>query len=215
MAKLTINAEPGPDTYEITGVFAAPRELVYRARVGPDLVREWWGLRSTTTTIEMLKTRKSGRWRFILRGSSGEEYAFSGVYHLANEPEQPIYTFEFEPMPGHVLLETLAFEAQPDGTTRAIDSGVLQAVENRDGMLTSGMESGAQESWDRLDVLLARLQQEPGVTGQSPEGATTAAEAATKTRSPSPACSLPPRGRFRTTRWRKPEPASSASSPCH
>jgi uncharacterized protein YndB with AHSA1/START domain len=164
MAKLSITAEPGSHAYEISGVFDAPRELVYRAHVDPALVPEWWGLRSTTTTVDELDVRKGGRWRYIQRGSSGEEYAFNGVYHLANAPEQLIYTFEFEPMPGHVLLETMTFEAQPDGTTRVIDLGVFQSVEDRDGMINSGMESGAQESWDRLEELLARLQQESRAT---------------------------------------------------
>jgi len=36
------------------------------------------------------------------------------------------------------------------------DSSVFQSVADRDGMLQSGMESGAAESMDRLDEYLAK-----------------------------------------------------------
>jgi hypothetical protein len=44
-------------------------------------------------------------------------------------------------MAGHVLLETIAFEGLPDGTARLIDTGVFQSVEDRDAMLSTGMEA--------------------------------------------------------------------------
>ena len=70
-------------------------------------------------------------------------------------PERIVYTFEYEGLPGHVLLETISFEEQ-DGKTHMTDSSVFQSVADRDGMLQSGMESGAAESMDRLDEYLAK-----------------------------------------------------------
>ncbi len=58
-------------------------------------------------------------------------------------------------MPGHVLLETIVLEDQ-DGKTLMTDSSVFQSVGDRDGMLQSGMETGAAESLDRLEQYLAR-----------------------------------------------------------
>jgi uncharacterized protein YndB with AHSA1/START domain len=60
-------------------------------------------------------------------------------------------------MPGHVLLETMTLEAQADGTTRLTVSSIFQSVADRDGMISSGMEQGANESYDRLDELLATM----------------------------------------------------------
>jgi uncharacterized protein YndB with AHSA1/START domain len=77
------------------------------------------------------------------------------VYHDLQAPERIVYTFEFEGMPGHVLLETIVFEDQ-GGRTLMTDSSVFQSVGDRDGMLQSGMESGASESLDRLDAYLAK-----------------------------------------------------------
>lgn len=154
MAKQTLTAEPGSHEIVMTRVFDAPPEKVYQAFTDPALIPQWWGMEGVTTIVDELDVRKGGKWRFIHRGEGGEEYAFNGVYlHLAPN-EQVVYSFEFEPMPGHILMETVTLEAQPDGKTKVIDSSVFQSVADRDGMLASGMESGATESWDRLEALL-------------------------------------------------------------
>ena len=70
--------------------------------------------------------------------------------------ERLVYIFEFEGMPGHILVETVTFEEQ-DGKTTVSSTSLFESVEDRGGMLESGMESGAIESWDRLAELLERL----------------------------------------------------------
>jgi uncharacterized protein YndB with AHSA1/START domain len=59
-------------------------------------------------------------------------------------------------MPGHVVVETVTFEER-DGKTTVTSTSLFDSVEDRDGMLESGMEAGANESWDRLAELLERL----------------------------------------------------------
>jgi len=39
-------------------------------------------------------------------------------------PEQVVDTFDFEVMPGHVILETMTLEAQADGTTKLTAASV-------------------------------------------------------------------------------------------
>ena len=155
MADLQVVADPGTHEIQITRSFDAPRELVYKAFTDPDAVRRWWGLRGSETDVDELEARPGGRWRFVQRDGSGGEEGFHGVYHDAVAPERIVYTFEYEGMPGHVLLETIILEEQ-DGKTRMTDSSVFQSVADRDGMLQSGMESGAAESMDRLDEYLAK-----------------------------------------------------------
>jgi uncharacterized protein YndB with AHSA1/START domain len=58
---------------------------------------------------------------------------------------------------GHELLETVTFE-EHDCKTKCTDRTVFQTVEDRDGMLKSGMEEGAAETMDRLAELLKKLQ---------------------------------------------------------
>jgi len=135
-------------------VFDAPRELVFKAYTEPTLIPKWWGQRNTTTTVDKMEVKPGGLWRFIQRDADGNEYAFNGEYREIVPPERLAYTFEFEGMPGHVLLETVTFEEQ-DGQTKVKVLALFDSVEDRDGMLQSGMEAGANESNDRLAELLA------------------------------------------------------------
>ena len=137
-------------------VFDAPRELVFKAYTDPNLIPKWWGPRKYTTTVDKMDVRVGGAWRFVQRDADGHEYAFNGVYREIAPPERLSYTFEFEGMPGHVLVETVTFEER-DGKTKVIVTSLFASVEDRDGMLHSGMEQGANESQDRLAELLETL----------------------------------------------------------
>jgi len=92
----------------------------------------------------------------VQQGPEDNEHAFNGVYHECLSPQRLIYTFEWEGMPGHVLLETVRFEEYEGGKTKMTVTSVFQTVEDRDGMLSSGMEEGAIETWDRFAELLAK-----------------------------------------------------------
>jgi uncharacterized protein YndB with AHSA1/START domain len=150
MSKTTVIAEPGKQEVVITRTFDAPRELVFRTFTNPDLIPQWWG---PGTIVDQMDARPGGSWRFVQRDEEGNEYGFHGVYHDITQPERVINTFEFEGMPGHVLLETVTFEEQ-DGKTMLRNLSVFQSVEDRDGMLMSGMEEGANVSLNRFAELL-------------------------------------------------------------
>ena len=70
-----------------------------------------------------------------------------------------IQTFEFDGLPesGHVTLETMTLEALPNNRTKLTTHSVFQSVSDRDGMVESGMESGVQEGYERLDEILAKM----------------------------------------------------------
>ncbi len=156
MTKLNVIAEPGKHEVIITRDVDAPRELVFKAFTDPKLVAQWWGQDTSTTIVDKMEVRTGGIWRYVMRDADGNEYAFYGVYHQISAPERLVYTFEFEGMPGQVLLQTITLE-EHNGKTRITDASVFQSVADRDGMLQSGMEGGAAESYDRLDQVLATL----------------------------------------------------------
>jgi uncharacterized protein YndB with AHSA1/START domain len=155
----TITAEPGKQEMLITREFDAPRELVFQAFTDPELYVQWLGPRRLTTFLETFEPRSGGRWRYIQKDPSGNEFAFRGVYHEVLAPERIIDTFEFEGLPeaGHVCLETLTLEELPEGRTRLAAQSVFQSVADRDGALQSGMEGGVNESYERLDELLGTM----------------------------------------------------------
>jgi uncharacterized protein YndB with AHSA1/START domain len=157
MTTSNLIAEPGKHEIIMARVFDAPRELVFKVMTDPKLIPQWWGQRDSTTIVDKMDVQAGGLWRYVQRDQQGNEFAFHGVYHSITAPEQVIDTFEFEGMPGHVILETMTLEEQADGTTKVTVSSVFQSVADRDGMLSSGMESGANESYDRLAELLATM----------------------------------------------------------
>jgi uncharacterized protein YndB with AHSA1/START domain len=156
-SKTTLIAEPGKQEIRITRTFDAPRDLVFKAFADPKHIPNWWGPRRLTTVVDKMDVKPGGEWRYVQRDEQGNEYGFHGVYHAITAPEQVISTFEFEGMPGHVALETATFEALPDGKTRYTATSVFQSLEDRDGMIASGMEGGMNETWDRFDELLKTL----------------------------------------------------------
>ena len=141
----------------MTRVFNAPRELVFKAHVDPTLIAQWWGPRDYTTIVDKMDVRPGGAWRLILRRADGSEEGFRGEFREIVPPERFTWTFEWEGMPGHVGLETYTFEEHA-GITTLTATSVFDTVEERDGVIASGMEAGANESADRLDELLASLQ---------------------------------------------------------
>lgn len=157
MSKLTVVVEPGKQEIFMTRMFDAPRELVFKAYTDPALIARWWGLRQNTTLIDEMEARPGGKWRFVERDPDGQEFAFHGVYHDVVAAERIVQTFEFEGMPGHVVMETSTFE-DVGGQTKVIAQSIFQSVADRDGMVASGMEYGAEEGYQRLDELLATLE---------------------------------------------------------
>jgi uncharacterized protein YndB with AHSA1/START domain len=137
-------------------VYDAPRELVFKAYTEPDLTPRWWGPRRLTTTVEKMDVKPGGAWRYVQHDAEGNAYAFHGRYREVLASERLVYTFEFEGVPGHPMLETATFEER-HGNTKLTVTDLFDTVEDRDGMLKAGMEQGAIESCDRLAELLADL----------------------------------------------------------
>jgi len=158
--KAKIIIEPEKQELFIIREFDAPRKLVFKAFTDPELYAQWIGPRGLKTNIETFEPKNGGSWRYIQKDPEGNEFAFHGVNHDVFAPERIITTFEFEGLPesGHVILDTAKFEELPGNRTRLVDQSVFQSVEDRDGMIQSGMEEGINESYDRLDELLVELQ---------------------------------------------------------
>jgi len=145
---------PGDREIHIERVFDAPRERVFAAHVDPELIPQWYGPRGGTTVLDYMDATTGGTWRFVFRGEDGSEHAFRGVFREVLVPERIVQTFEWEGMPGHVSVDTATFEDLGE-RTRIVSTSVFHTPEERDGMLESGMERGMNETYSRLDELLA------------------------------------------------------------
>ncbi len=156
--KITIKAEPGRQELFITREFEAPCELVYRAHTDPDLYVQWLGPRGYEMVLETFEPYSGGRWRYVHKDDQGNEFGFHGVFHEIS-PKRMIQTFEFEGLPesGHVILDTMQLEPLPGDRTRLTIHSVYQSVEDRDGMVQAGMETGLTQGYEKLDEVLVNL----------------------------------------------------------
>ena len=146
---------PSDREIRIERVFAAPRERVWRAMTDPALVAQWWG-RGNKVVIEKFEPVRGGHWRFVEHSPEGQ-HGFEGRFREVTPPERVVQTFEWDGMPGHVVVEHITLEDLGDGRTRIINVSLFHTTEERDGMLHSGMESGLNESYAALDEVLARM----------------------------------------------------------
>ena len=156
MPKTEYTVEPGRQDIVSTVVLDAPRELVFKAYTDPKLFARWWGPARYENRIEKFDIKPGGSWRIVQVGDDGSEHAFRGVTHDVTALERICQTFEYEPMAGHVALQTATFESLGN-KTRIVAQIVFQSVMDRDGMVASGMKSGADESMERLAELLQEL----------------------------------------------------------
>ncbi len=139
----------------LTRTFDAARERVFRAYTDPKAIPEWWGPKGYTTRVETMDVRPGGAWRYVQHDAEGREHAFHGVYRDVVAPERLSESFEYEGTPGHIVEETITFEEQRGGKTLVTVRARFASKEDRDGMLSAGMESGLRESYERLEALLA------------------------------------------------------------
>jgi len=154
LTELQITAEPGVPQVITTRTFDAPRELVFRAFVEPDLLVQWLGPRKYTMTIERYDVRDGGSYRYVHADDAGNAFGFHGVFHGDPSPDGMVQTFEFDGAPGHVSMDTLTLE-EHDGMTTVRTNSLFQTVEARDAMIEHGMAEGMREGYNRLDELLA------------------------------------------------------------
>lgn len=144
---------PSEREIRIERIFDAPRERVWRAMTDPALVSQWWG-RGNRLVIERMEVERGGHWRFVEHSPEGVQ-GFEGRYREVSPPTRIVQTFEWDGMPGHVVVETMVLEELGDGRTRIVTTSLFHTPEERDGMLSSGMEKGLNQSYEALDRLLA------------------------------------------------------------
>ncbi len=154
--KLTVTAEPGKQEIFMTREFDAPRELVFKAHIDPQLYVQWLGPHGYEMILETFEPVNGGKYRYVHKDTAGNEYGFHGTFH-ALSIDNMVQTFEFEGYPGHVSLDCMTLEELPGNRTKATIHSVFQSVSDRDGMIQNGMEKGVTEGYERLDDVLKAM----------------------------------------------------------
>jgi uncharacterized protein YndB with AHSA1/START domain len=153
--QVTIEADPDLPIIRMTRDFAATPAQLLRAHTDPDLFARWVGPDGMDTTIVDWDATSGGRWRYVARRGS-EEYAFHGSFHEVGDG-RIVQTFTFDGSPDDVALETLTFEDLGGGRTRLHAQSLVDSFQGRDQWLASGMETGVEQGYAKLDALIVEL----------------------------------------------------------
>jgi uncharacterized protein YndB with AHSA1/START domain len=153
-----IEAPADVPTITISREFDAPRELVFRAWTDPELLVQWLGPKASRMRITHWDCRTGGSWAYVDGREGDSEYAsFFGSFHEVREPSRLVQTFTWQGAPDGVSLETLTLEELPGGRSRSVITSVVDSFEVRDLILSSGMDTGVMEGYEKLDALLAGM----------------------------------------------------------
>ena len=160
--------------FVITRVLDAPRELVFKAWVDPELMAQWWGPHTFTNPVCTLDVQPGGAYRIVMRGPDGVDYPLKGVYREVARPERLVMTVDCSEHPDawHDLvnpnrdksmgrptldmLQTVTFENLEHATRLTVSIRFASAA-TRDALVKIGMNEGWSQSLDRLAAEVAKL----------------------------------------------------------
>src|SRR5690606_14461452 len=81
------------EVLELTRVFEAPRELVWRLWSDPEHIARWWGPETCWLDTVEMDFREGGKWHFWMRNGTGLDHHISGEYRAIQRPERLHFTY--------------------------------------------------------------------------------------------------------------------------
>jgi len=145
-------ATPDNRTIVVTRAFAAPRDLVFRAHTEPKLIKRWLlgppGWTMPTCEIDL---RVGGKYRYVWAHPTQAGFEIAGVYREIAAPERIVHSETFNG--GEAVVK--ATFAEKGGKTMLTTTMSFPGKGARDAALQTGMTDGMEQSYQRLDQVLA------------------------------------------------------------
>lgn len=141
--------------FELTRVFDAPRDLVWRNWIDPDAVSDWFAADTYKVTRASLDARVGGSWRVdYVSETDGSTYYEHGTYTEFNAPLRL----------GFTMTQTFAGDETPQMLVTVTLRDLVGRTELRfhqTGFASPAHRDGMHEGWSGvLDKLEARLGRE-------------------------------------------------------
>ena len=149
-------------TLVIARTVNAPRSLVWKMFSDPYHLAQWWGPKGYTNRVEKLDFRTGGSWLHVMIGPDGRELPTDNVILEVLEPERIVYRNApadpklFGDNPPPAFTKTLTFEEVEGGKTRLTLVASFDTETHREAVIRRGFAAGTNESFDKLEVHLAR-----------------------------------------------------------
>jgi uncharacterized protein YndB with AHSA1/START domain len=154
MSALTLKTE-GDTHVVVTRHFAAKPEVVYRAHTDPNLIQQWMtGPEGWTMPVCICDARPGGTIRYEWASKNKPGFYLTGEF-LDLEPGRRIVHVERMHLPDPTPDNHIETTFEPDGSGTLMTMRMtLPDAQTRTAMLGTGMESGMETSYARLDRML-------------------------------------------------------------
>lgn len=147
---------PTETSIVFTRVFHAPRALVFEAFTAPALLCRWMiGPDGWSMSVCEVDLRPGGRFRYVWKKPGGTEMGMGGTFLEVDPPGRIVHRelFDADWTGGETTVTTVLDERE--GVTHMTLTVEYSSRAARDGALATGMTSGMETSYARLDGLLA------------------------------------------------------------
>jgi len=144
---------PSDTEIEVTRVFNAPRQLVWDAHTQPRLVQRWLlGPDGWTMPICEIDFRVGGKYRYgWANPSDGRAFEMGGVFKEIAPIERIVHSERFGEAESQVTMRL----AETGGKTTMTLNIRYDSKAVRDAAFATGMTSGMERSYQRLDEIAA------------------------------------------------------------
>lgn len=152
----TIITTPSDLEAVLTRDFDAPRRLVWEAFTNPEHIARWMlGPPGWTMPVCENDLRPGGMWHYVWRKNDGSEMEMTGVNREVVLHERIVNTEKWGPE-WPETVNTVVF-TDHEGGTRVTTTVRYPSREARDAAMKTGMKSGAEQSYARLDEVLRSM----------------------------------------------------------
>lgn len=158
MSEIELRAD-GEKQIVVTRHFAATPEAVYRAHTDPELIKKWLlGPEGWSMPVCISEARPGGTIRYEWTNGKGRGFYQTGEYLLLEPFRRIVHVARMHlPEPTADNHVETTFEQDGDGTWMTMRM-TLPDASTREAMLASGMESGMETSYVRLEGALLKVQ---------------------------------------------------------
>ena len=143
--------QAAPAELNLTRVFDAPRELVFRCMITPEHLTHFWGPAGTSAPIEHIRVdaRPGGVFETVMvNDADGSTYPTRAVYVEVTEPERLVWT---ETQSGMTMAATFLDLGDARTEVRIRQTNVPEP------MLSPEAQAGFRTSLDRFAAYLVSL----------------------------------------------------------
>jgi uncharacterized protein YndB with AHSA1/START domain len=144
----------------VVRAFNAPRALVFDAWTTPALIQRWMlGPPGWTMPVCEMDVRPGGKFKWRWRSDeNGAEFGFSGEFREVVRPSRIVHVERYEPgSVGGEMGEALVTSelTEKAGLTTQTMTIHYESKAVRDAALKTGMTDGMEQSFKKLDAVLA------------------------------------------------------------